>query len=271
MSIGVVLFDLENRYFSQLSNYISLEAHSRGYLSYIAVTEKEIDSEAQILDNLASRRVDGIILVPITQGKTYTDHLKELEIPVVTIGNRLSGIPHVSINDYVAACESTRYIAALGYRRIVFVCPPLRKKREAEDTLNISCPESRAQGFASFFKTNANLRHDLLIQKDYRETAVSIVRAGGEKTAFFCSSDVYALELMKYFKEKGISIPRDAGVMGFDNLDILNYISPRLTTVSASQELVGKEAVNTLLKMIGGETVPNTLYLPHEICPGETL
>ena len=66
-------------------------------------------------------------------------------------------------------------------------------------------------------------------------------------------------------------IPRDAGLMGFDNLDLLTYISPRLTSVSTSLEIVGKEAITVLLKLIARETVPDTCYVPHMICPGETL
>jgi DNA-binding LacI/PurR family transcriptional regulator len=66
MSIGVVLFDLQNPYFSQISNIISIEARRQRYFTYISVTEKDLSTEIQILNNLASRRVDGIILLPIT-------------------------------------------------------------------------------------------------------------------------------------------------------------------------------------------------------------
>jgi LacI family transcriptional regulator len=91
------------------------------------------------------------------------------------------------------------------------------------------------------------------------------------RIAFLCSSDVYALELLKGFRERGISIPGDAGLVGFDNLDIFDYITPRLTTVSTSLEKVGTEAVNMLLKLIAHEKVSNVCWVPHEICPGETL
>jgi DNA-binding LacI/PurR family transcriptional regulator len=82
---------------------------------------------------------------------------------------------------------------------------------------------------------------------------------------------VYALELLKYFRERGISVPSDAGLMGFDNLDILAYISPFITTVSTSIETVGREAMNILLELIEGKTVNDTNFVAHVICPGETL
>jgi DNA-binding LacI/PurR family transcriptional regulator len=271
MSIGVVLFDLNNRYFSQLSNIISLAAREKGYFTYVAISEKDPDSETQILQNLASRKVDGIILLPVTQGDEYIRWLKSLEIPVVTSGNHLPGIHHVSINDFDAAFESAGYIGGAGYRRICFICPPLRKKGALNGTYNIMSQDLRAQGVKHFIEMNPEYKYELLVQKDYCERAVSMVRAGKDKIAFFCSSDVYALEIFKTFRERGIEIPRDAGLMGFDNPDILEFIEPRITTISASVEIQGREVINILLKLIAGETVPGTLYIPHEICRGETL
>jgi LacI family transcriptional regulator len=271
MSIGVVLFDLKNRYFSQISNTISLTARSKGYFTYIAVSEKNIDAERQILHNLASRRVDGLIMLPITQGSEYIRYLKALEIPVVTIGNHLPGIHHVSINDFDAAYESSNFIAQAGYKRIVFICPPLRKKGAMNGKLNITSQDLRAQGFKHYMDMNGDLHYSMFTQKDFYGDALSMIRSGNEKTAFFCSSDVYALELLKFFRREGVVVPRDAGLMGFDNLDLLTYISPRLTSVSTSLEIVGKEAIAILLKLIANETVPDTRYVAHTICPGETL
>jgi len=271
MSIGVILFDLKNHYFSQMSNAISLNARNEGYFTYIAVTEKDINSEWQILQNLASRRVDGLIMLPITQGDAYIAKLRELEIPVVTVGNNLPGIHHVSINDYKAASDSAAFIAKAGYKRICFICPPLRKKGAQNNLYNLNSQEQRAKGFLQYMKTHQNLHYEILTEKDFYPIAVSLVQKAKEKIAFFCSSDIYALELLKYFKTRKITIPGDAGLMGFDNLDILNYISPRISTVSTSIEEVGQKAIDVLLTLISGDSVDETLYVPHQIIPGETI
>jgi LacI family transcriptional regulator len=271
MSIGVVLFDLNNRYFSQLSNTISLAAREKGYFTYISVSEKDIDSETQILQNLAARRVDGIILLPAAQGDEYIRWLSSLEIPVVTTGNHLSGIHHVSIDEFNASYQSAGYISEAGYRRICFICPPLRKKGTWNGKYNLTSQELRARGVRHFMDTNPGHEYTLLTGKDYAESAAAMIRKGGEKIAFFCSSDVYALELFRTFRAQGIEVPAGAGLMGFDNLDILDYIQPRITTVSTSVEIQGREVMNVLFKLIAGESAPDTLYVPHRICPGETL
>ncbi|GHV71351.1 LacI family transcriptional regulator [Spirochaetia bacterium] len=272
MSIGVVFFDLKNRFFSQMSNAISLAARSRGYFTYIAVTEKDIESEKQILHNLASRRVDGLIMLPITQGKDFIRELKELEIPVVTVGNQLPGIHHVSIDEFRAAYDSAHYISSAGYRRICFVCPPLRKKGFLDGRYNLTSQEQRVQGFLAYTKKNSGMKYKVLTEKDFGAAAAEMIRKSKEKTAFFCSSDIYALDLLKYLGDHLISVPEDAGIMGFDNLDILTYIKPRLATVSVSIDEVGKKAMETLVDLISGAKKPgHTCYVPYQICPGETL
>ena len=271
MSIGVVLFDLKNRYFSQMCNTINLSARSQGYFTYIAITEKDLESEKQILRSLASRHVDGLILLPITQGDAFISELKDLAIPVVTVGNSLPGIHHVSIDDFKAAYDSASFICGAGYKRIYFVCPPLRKKGSQNGLFNLKSQDQRAQGFVSFMKTKPEIQYDIVMEKDFGLIAVSLVRNSNEKTAFFCSSDIYALELLNKFQAQGISVPDDAGLMGFDNLDILSYINPRITTVSTSIEHVGQKAMDTLFALIKGETVTVTSYVPHEICLGETI
>jgi DNA-binding LacI/PurR family transcriptional regulator len=271
LSIGVVLFDLNNRYFSQLSNTISLAARERGYFTYIAVSEKDPDSEMQILQNLAARRVDGIILLPALRGEEYTGWLKSLEIPIVTTGNRLPGIHHVSIDEFKAAEESARYISGAGYRRLCFICPPLRKRGDRGGAYNAASQELRAEGVRSFMAGKSGCEYELLVEKDYTGAALEMVRRGGERIAFFCSSDVYALELFRVFKKAGIETPRDAGLMGFDNLDILDFIEPRITTVSTEVETQGREVMDVLFALISGGHPPELLHVPHHICPGETL
>ena len=147
----------------------------------------------------------------------------------------------------------------------------MRKKGLLGNKYNLGSQELRAQGVKCFIDENAECDYELLTDKNYYDKAVSLVRRGGKKTAFFCSSDVYALELFNRFKEENIQTPGDAGLMGFDNLDILDFIRPRTATVSTSVEIQGREVVNDLFALIAGETVQNVHYVPHQICPGETL
>jgi len=271
MSIGVLVFDLHNRYFSQVANSISRVARKHGYSTLIAVSEKDIATEAQAIQSFLARSVDGMIILPITCGEAFANMLRAPKVPIITIGNPLSGFHHVSIDDKRAAYQSASYIHAKGYSRICFICPPLRKKGRFDGQFNIASQELRAEGFLDYCREQKSLKHEVLITKTYPDEAAKMVKCSKERIAFFCSSDAYAIDLMNHFKKQKIRFPADAGLMGFDNLDILQYIEPRITTVSTSAEAQGELALGTIVRLIDGENQPMTQYLAHQICEGETL
>jgi DNA-binding LacI/PurR family transcriptional regulator len=147
----------------------------------------------------------------------------------------------------------------------------MRKKGAFSGKINISSQEERVKGFRHFMKDQAKIESGVLTQRDFCREAAHMIKSGGEKTAFLCSSDVHAIELLEYFQNEGIPVPESAGIMGFDNLDLLIHIKPRLTTTSTSIEEVGRESLNKLFKLIRGEKVPRTSHIPHGICPGGSL
>jgi LacI family transcriptional regulator len=97
------------------------------------------------------------------------------------------------------------------------------------------------------------------------------VRSSGTKPAFFCSGDVFALNCLKRFGEEGIRVPTEAGIMGFDNIDTLEYVTPRITTIDNPVAAIGERAVEGLVGLIEGTESPLVAMLPHRIVEGESL
>ncbi len=91
------------------------------------------------------------------------------------------------------------------------------------------------------------------------------------KTAFFCSGDIYALQILKKFRLKGYSIPQQFGLMGFDNIDMLDYILPPLSTVKNSVEKVATKSIEQLLKLISHQEIETCRFIQYEIIYGETI
>ena len=92
------------------------------------------------------------------------------------------------------------------------------------------------------------------------------------RTAFLCSGDIYALSIMQWGAEVGLKIPDDFGLMGFDDISVLQYISPRLTTVSTNLEGVASTAVIELIQQIEtDEYSPKSIYLNYRILDRDTL
>ena len=103
------------------------------------------------------------------------------------------------------------------------------------------------------------------------ERAYEILKESKEKVAFFCTGDMFALELMKFLNKKGYTTPNDFGIHGFDDIDILDYVQPPLYTVYNSVEEVAKESVELLFDLINGTNTNTVRILGYKSIKGKTL
>lgn len=263
-SIGVVLFNLNNLFFAQLSDAIVKEADSAGYFSYLTLSEKDKEKEFTCIKNLVARQVDGIILFSTNRDVDFINYLSSCGVKVVTVMTGLSGFPSVRIDDYSAMAEATGYIASKGYKRIVYISPPLSYGKK----MNIQVQEQRYDGFLQTAE-NRGIKTKTIRKSNYLE-AIDQINTKDVKTAFLCSSDVYALDILQHLRRRKLLPPSHYGLMGFDNISILQDIDPLIATVSVPIEDVGREAVAMLIRAIEGKPV-DSLTLPHKIISGQSI
>jgi len=270
MHLGVVAINIENIYFVQHLNAINRAAEERGYFTSIAVCDENLDDEMKLIQQLTDRQIEGLIINPVNKGKKYSDFLKSLNIPIVCIGNRVDdSFTTVKVDERKAAFDAFHFIVSKGYEKVIFVCPPL----EDEKTQNIYTHRERLAGYHEAAEEDGKTASEVIGTKDYLTVVSDEMKKNSRKrTAFLCSGDLYALEIMKLYKEHGYSVPGDVGVMGFDNLNFLKYVEPYLTTVSTNIKGVGAAAVDELIKAIETDDYePKTLSLNFKIMDRESL
>ncbi len=268
MTIGVIVFDIRNRYFAQLVNAMETEARQNGFFLNISLQEKDPETEIELIDSLVGRRVDGIIMCPVNKGDGFNSIIASQPIPIITVGNKISNqIPYVGIDESKAAFIAVEHIISKGYQEIIFVCPPLHDG----DKENIYVHEERYKGYKEALKINPNIRSSVIRRWDYLSKIEEIYKNAKNRIAIFCSGDTYALEIIKLFRKKGIRIPEDVGLMGFDNIDTLEYVIPELTTISVPLREIGESAVKLLISKINGEDTVNNLILPYHLIDGKSL
>lgn len=160
-------------------------------------------------------------------------------------------------------------IVSKGYQKIIFICPPLAVKEKE----NIYVHEQRLLGFQASMAKYPEIESSVIGKTDYLQDVKCLIDKGTEKkTAFLCSGDSYALNVMRWGQQNGMTIPKDFGLMGFDNISILEFITPKLTTVSTNLEGVAATAVSELLAQIDSEEYsPKAIYLNYKILDRETL
>jgi LacI family transcriptional regulator len=268
-NLGVLVFDIRNQYFAQMVNAIELEARKKSYFVSINLHEKNKKTEKEILEKLVDYRVEGIILSPVSKGKSFARFVNSLNKPVVIIGNNVDeSIPYVGIDEESAAAEAVEHIYSKGYRNIVFVCPPLADVKQE----NVFSHEQRQKGFEATVKHYKDVEHAVISGWNYLDEVEALMKKRGRKrTAFFCSGDIYALEIMKALRSMHLKAGEDYGIMGFDNIDVLDYVIPRLTTIDNSIDTVAVKAMDVLFDLIDGKEVAERTIVDHLLIEGDTL
>jgi LacI family transcriptional regulator len=270
MSLGLIIFDINNRIFAQLINAIEARAREHGYFVYLTLTNKDSQTEMQCIDHLIDRKVDGIMLLPVNKGRGFEQYLQKLSIPIVTFANRISGrFPNVWINDRQAVRDAVDYIVSRQYKEIIYVCPPLAAA--SKKGVNLYSPLERYEGFKEALGKLQGIGSTVIREKKFLPVIDELLHASNAKKAILCTSDIYAINIINHLKKRNVRIPEEAGIMGFDNIDILEYISPALTTIDYSAQDIGYRIVDTLIGLISGMEVPASTVLQHRIMARESL
>jgi LacI family transcriptional regulator len=272
MSIGLVVPGLNNYFFSTLLNAITARAQQSGYITLVALYEGGPVFETKCVRNLLERQVDGIILFSTKKSCESGESvsiLREQSVPIVAILNEVDGLPCVSIDYHRAMYDAANYIISKEYKHLIFLCPPLAYEIDS----NIYAIRQRLDGFEQAMELHRSegIAGTIIGTADYMETIDAMSFSRDVKTAILCSSDIYALKILKLLKSKGIHVPLDVGVMGFDDIDVLDYVEPSIATVSIPIARLGEAAVDCLLGQIMNGIVAQGARLPYKIKPGQSI
>ncbi|NLG36409.1 MAG: LacI family transcriptional regulator [Clostridiales bacterium] len=269
MTLGVVLPDLERRFFSEIAGSIEDNARQRGYFIYLTLTRWDPDEEFTCVERLAGMQVDALILFSVREDPLYESYLGGLSIPVITVGNRLSqAFPFVGIDDYAAAGDAVGYILSRGYRRILYLSPP----PALHDSENIYAASRRLAGCIDALRqAGRGVESWIVDTPDYLMKLDMIGFIRERRAAILCSGDLYALEVMYHLASRGVRIPSEVGVMGFEAVDMLRHVRPALSSVAFPADRLGARAVDLALQRIHGREDWTDAILEHRIVEGETL
>ncbi len=250
-TIGVIMPDINNTFFSAVLLGIELELEKSGLSTLVCNTHGQIEREKRYLEMLASRRVAGIIFVG-TRPLAAEDnaHVVELarRVPVMLINDRLDSeyVSFVMTNEEQGMGLAVEYLYGLGHRRIGFLNgnPPFTTYRykldgftAAMQRLGLEMCEGCVQSVEPYEKGGyGGMRR--LGQLPWRPTAV------------VTANDQVAIGAMCAVFESGRTVPRDMSVVGFSNTPISAEIYPRLTTVDQFPYDTGKSAAQQLVEQI---------------------
>jgi LacI family transcriptional regulator len=246
-TVALVIPDITNPFYPTLARGLQDAVGSAGYHVFVCNTDAQPGLEQELLDDLAQRQVDGVVVVPFYLSTDDIAPHVEAGMAVVALGRRIDH-PRVDIvdSDNVAgAALAARHLVALGHTRIGLIA----------GTSPIG--EQRTHGFRrTLVEAGLPVGDDLLAQGAWtREGGTQAAEALFERadpTALFAANDVMAIGAMDAAAAQGIAIPGDVSLVGYDDIDAARLVTPALTTVRNPAYEMGSAAAGLLMERLSG-------------------
>lgn len=254
-TLGVIIPDIENIFFSSLVKNLEFHCHQRGYMLLTVNSDDRAQREWELLDMLSARQIDGLFLVPSNETFDRREdalrRLNALNIPLVLLDRTLPELAcdQVSFDNRQGTYEAVCHLISLGHTRIGCITAPFAQ----------SSGKARLAGYLdAMAEHNLPVDDRFLCPGDYRlqsgyDAAAALVP---HTTAVFSGNDMMALGFLKYLGEQGLSVPSDYSVVGYDDVVNSYLINLELTSVTQDVAQISAEAARLMLCRLDGETHP---------------
>lgn len=262
--IGVLVPDLGTGYIGEIIRGIDMELGLSGLDLILYTTHRTASKESNYVANLAEGMVDGLLLVLPRSPADYVETLTQRKFPFVLIDHQGTGkeCPAVGATNWQGAYNATEYLIKLGHRRIGFIT----------GSMDLGCAQDRLAGYRSALRTHhipqtSELEYEGgFFQPDGYAGAEAFLDLADPPTAIFASNDVMAMGVMDAVRNRGLRVPDDMAVVGFDNVPQSAVVYPPLTTVQQPLEYMGRVATQMLLGILKKpEKDTGRIELPTEL------
>ena len=252
-TVAVVVPDINNPFFPSLLRGVQSVTDRAGYDVIAINTDGDCDREQRFLQWSLEGRVDGVV------GVFFTLHVEDFR-PLTAIGigvvrvessvRRVGEIPidNICVDNRAAAAAATRYLLDRGHRSIAMIAGPGGPQGERAAGYQLALAE---RGLAPDIVNGAEFN-----EQGGREGALILLARPERPTAIFAANDLMAIGAMSTLRDRGMAVPSDVAVVGFDDIFVARLVTPSLTTVSQFQNDLGVTAAETLLDRLRGAMVP---------------
>jgi LacI family transcriptional regulator len=249
-TIGVLLPDLHGEFFSELIRGIDTATRSHGLHVLLSHSHGDHAEAAAVLRAMRGR-VDAMLLMsPYADEGELTAALGGA-VPVVLVGGGGSrSHPAFLIDNEAGAFMITRHLLDAGHRRIVFVAGPPGNVDAAQ----------RLSGYRAAIRASGGLSEEVVPGDFSEESGFRAARrllAAGVPDAIFAANDVMAIGCLEAIRVRGLRVPQDIALAGFDNIPVARFLDPPLTTAGVPIARIGRAAVECCVGILKGRT-PNT-------------
>ncbi len=266
-AIGLLVPELENPIFPALAQAMENQATGAGLATILCNIRGSTVAETEYVQMLLEHRVEGMIFISSEAADLLADHSHYARL--LNQGARLvfvNGVvdalevPHVGVDERAAGQIATQHLIDLGHRHIGFVAGPERflptREKGAGRSVALSLAGLDPDGLVAHAEFGVDGGRSAMSELLSRRTP---------PTAVICSSDLMAIGALREARARGLRVPEDVSIVGFDGIAAAGWTEPPLTTVVQPIAEIARTAVSTLRSLITGldGALPNVQYRPH--------
>ncbi|WML58053.1 LacI family DNA-binding transcriptional regulator [Neobacillus sp. PS2-9] len=251
-TILVVVPDITNPFFSKVLRGLESVAVANGYQVLLGDTGNDVEQETGYLNILQQKKADGMVLLTARMDSQAIEEVSRC-YPVVLACEYIEGsnIPTVSIDNISGARKASEYLIELGHERIGCITGPL----------DVVLSRDRLKGFyQAMAQCNLTVEPVLVQEGDFTfESGFNLMMKffalGVLPTAVFAANDEMAMGAIRAVKSKGLRVPEDVSIIGFDDVRFASIFEPALTTIAQPAFEIGEHAMELLMKLINKDEV----------------
>jgi LacI family transcriptional regulator len=253
-TVGLIVPDSANPFFAEVSRGIEDTSFAAGYSVILCNSDGDPRRELLYIDLLSQKQVDGVLLVPAGSQADSTTSLQTRNIPLVVIDRDVPGAANdrAYIDNIAGGYQATRHLLELGHRRIGYIGGPP----------HLSPVPDRSAGYRrALEEAGIPIDTNLIFDGNFRdaggyEGAHQLLALPDPPTAIFAGNDLMAIGALAAACERGVAVPDDLSVVGFDDIHLARYINPPLTTIAQPKYQLGVIAAELLFGRLRTPDLP---------------
>ena len=246
-SIGLVVLDIRNPFFTDLAAGVELSAAGAGLSVVLCNSGDDVTREDHYLSLLQEQRASGILITPTARVVSPLQEIRRRGMPLVLVDRSSSrGQCSVSVDDVIGGQLAVEHLRSLGHRRIGFVGGPLTTP-QVDDRLAGARIAAAAGGARITVLATGGLTFGAgrLIGE-----RIAAMPAGRRPTAVFCANDLLALGVLQEMTRHHLLVPGDLAIVGYDDIDFAAAAAVPLTSVRQPREDLGRAAADLLIEEV---------------------
>jgi len=246
-TIGLLIPNGINPYFAELARGIEDYCERNGFCVILCNSDDNLQKQRNYLRVLLEKRVDGLIVSSVGGDDSLVDSLAAVRTPLVIVDRDLENITAdlVRIDHELGAWLATSHLLELGHRHIACICGPAQT----------SVARMRLAGYQRAMReAGVQVQDSWVVESDFTgpsgyQAACTLLETD-RPTAIFAANDMVGIGVLRAAAERNVKVPADLSVVGFDDIQMSQFVYPALTTVGQSILQLGERAAEVLLRRI---------------------